>query len=341
LVEQRIENPRVGGSIPPQATSIHAPRQPIREPGRFYNCRRFSTIREVVAMDSIKDVLESLRLHIRSRLSNPLYAAYIFSWVILNFRVLLVLFSEGEWEDKIQYIDERMYPAWWHWAWFGFGYPLLAAVGIVLTTPFIQRWVSVFIREREKKTIALLLKIAEETPLPPEEADRLRKKLIDERQARKDEQGRLTAEVSELNAQVELLKKENDRLRAAAPVGIDVDEVVPEQRKQATAKLETLPVTASDFAGPDKNAMTALVSTGLSPGEATALNAMRDGEEVDADDLAMKMGLREEYAAQVLLDRLEGFRLISPSQEKSKYFFINSFGRQALSALMQRGFKPA
>jgi ATP-dependent protease ClpP protease subunit len=44
LVEQRIENPRVGGSIPPQATSVYAPRQPIRAPGRFYNWLRISTI---------------------------------------------------------------------------------------------------------------------------------------------------------------------------------------------------------------------------------------------------------------------------------------------------------
>jgi hypothetical protein len=47
LVEQRIENPRVGGSIPPQATSVYAPQRPIRVLGRFYKCACFSTISEV------------------------------------------------------------------------------------------------------------------------------------------------------------------------------------------------------------------------------------------------------------------------------------------------------
>ena len=31
----KIENPCVGGSIPPQATSIHAPQRPFRVLGRF------------------------------------------------------------------------------------------------------------------------------------------------------------------------------------------------------------------------------------------------------------------------------------------------------------------
>ena len=34
LVEQRIENPRVGGSIPPQATKIQA-KSPVRKTGLF------------------------------------------------------------------------------------------------------------------------------------------------------------------------------------------------------------------------------------------------------------------------------------------------------------------
>jgi hypothetical protein len=43
LVEQRIENPRVGGSIPPQATKLHAPQRPFRVLGRFYNRAELST----------------------------------------------------------------------------------------------------------------------------------------------------------------------------------------------------------------------------------------------------------------------------------------------------------
>ena len=39
-----IENPCVGGSIPPQATNIHAPQRPFRVLGRFYNLGMFSTI---------------------------------------------------------------------------------------------------------------------------------------------------------------------------------------------------------------------------------------------------------------------------------------------------------
>ena len=44
-VEQRIENPCVGGSIPPQATRLHAPQRPFRVLGRFYKNGSFSTKR--------------------------------------------------------------------------------------------------------------------------------------------------------------------------------------------------------------------------------------------------------------------------------------------------------
>lgn len=292
-------------------------------------------------MDSVKEVLESLRGHVRTRLSNPLYAAYIFTWVVLNFRVLLVLFSEGEWTEKIQYIDERMYPAWWHWAWFGFGYPLLVAIGIVLATPFIQRWISVFLREREKKTVAQLLKIAEETPLPPEEADRLRRRMINERQSRKAEESRLTTEIGELNAQIELLKKENDGLKIGRPPGFDITELTGDEPQESEGGGNALLLRESDFAGENRNQVMALVHTGLKTPEAEALYALRDGKDQDAFDLRQALGLPEEYLAQVLLDRLHGYRLVSPSNVKARHFAINSFGRQALSALIQRGFKSS
>ena len=43
----RIENPCVGGSIPPQATSVHAPQRPFRVLGRFYYLGLISTIRDL------------------------------------------------------------------------------------------------------------------------------------------------------------------------------------------------------------------------------------------------------------------------------------------------------
>jgi hypothetical protein len=45
----RIENPCVGGSIPPQATNIHAPQRPFRVLGRFYISLAISTIRPNIA----------------------------------------------------------------------------------------------------------------------------------------------------------------------------------------------------------------------------------------------------------------------------------------------------
>ncbi len=53
LVEQRIENPRVGGSIPPQATKIQAD-SPGQNPGLFAFLTRFLTVLLVLGCASLR-----------------------------------------------------------------------------------------------------------------------------------------------------------------------------------------------------------------------------------------------------------------------------------------------
>jgi len=75
----------------------------------------------------------------------------------------------------------------------------------VLLAPFVRRWVTVFIGERDRVTTAELLRVAGETPLSPDKADALRQGLLDERQRRIDERRALEAKVSELNSQIDVL----------------------------------------------------------------------------------------------------------------------------------------
>lgn len=46
-------------------------------------------------METVREFFDSIRKHLRDRLANPLYTAYLVSWAVLNFRLILVLFGEG------------------------------------------------------------------------------------------------------------------------------------------------------------------------------------------------------------------------------------------------------
>jgi hypothetical protein len=165
-------------------------------------------------METIRELLGSVRLYLKDRLSNPLWGAYVIAWAVFNSRLLLVLIGDGGWREKITYIDTRLYPENWQWAWFGLAYPLVVALLFVLIAPFIGRWVTIFLKAREKVTLEQLLAIADETPMPKGVAAQLRQNALSERQLRISERQRASEEMAELTRQIDHLLKENQQLRA-------------------------------------------------------------------------------------------------------------------------------
>ncbi len=272
-------------------------------------------------MDTLREVFDSLRNHIRSRLGNPLYGAYVVAWLAINFRLLLVLIGDGGWREKIAYIDATLYPTQWHWAWYGVSYPLLVAVAFVVFAPYAQRWVSVYTQTKEKATIEALLKVAGETPMGPEAADALRKSLLSERQRRVESERRFRAEIEELNAQLDEASKATHSTeyaaRAVSGEGDETEAVVPPSGR--------LKLFEFDFTG-GGNSVSQLLHAGLTKSQARALYDIRNEAEFDSEGLAFHMGLKDRFRAEVVLDQLRELNLVQRAQSEGM-FRIAYFGR--------------
>ena len=289
-------------------------------------------------MESWRDISNSLSAYLRSRLVNPIFGAYLVTWAVINFRLLLVLFGAGTWQEKIRYIDTRLYTEEWHWLIFGFAYPMVAAVLLVLGTPFINRWSTVFLRTREAETTRQLLALEEETPVTKAEATQLRRQLLAERESRIEDQEEAEKLRMEQAAQIDLLLQENKKLKSSNDGHAAI-------KTQDTSDLPIAPRTyeikESDLIGVTNRTMLGLTKRGLTHLQATALFAVRNGSNFNTNYLANEMGLSERHAALVLLDQLKGLDLIeSANVGSSNTYQISSAGRQALEAVLSRGFIP-
>lgn len=314
-------------------------------------------------METIRDFFASLGAYLKERLANPLYVCYVAAWCILNFRLLLVLSGDQTPAEKISHIDKLLYTEWWHWAWFGFGYPLLVAVAFVVASPFVHRWVSWYLKGREKRTIEGLLKIADETPLPKPAADRLRESLISERRRRLEEAQLATERLDEVEAQLEIAIRQKKELEARLLEGLkpstenpadpyagdDAPDISGGQSNHAGTEVASgkedaddlkavLPLSEEDFYGLPPTISLPLVKRGLTVEQARALHHVRNSQDFGLKALASRFPNKELYEMQVLADQLTGLRLMGYSSATGTYS-VTSAGRQALDAVVKRGFK--
>ena len=289
-------------------------------------------------METLRELLDSLKIHVRDRVANPLYVAFVISWIVYNYRFLMVMVGEGTWREKIAFIDSTLYPSPEHTFHRGFVYPLLTAVLFIVLAPFVRRWVTVFIAEREAVTIGELLRVNQQTPLSPAAADTLRRSLIEQRQNHLVEKREFHAKLTELNAQLDLLADQNLQATTAAKKFIGAH-----QATLPTAIIdgnEVFRLRGSDFVGGTPKGVSQLEELGLTRDQARALHVVRNEPYFSIPELQVSLGLPDDYAARVIVDKLRGLGLATFSQQVTGQFEITSLGRQALAAVTARGFDP-
>jgi hypothetical protein len=252
----------------------------------------------------------------------------------------------------------------WHWWWYGFAYPLCIAVVYVAFAPFAYRWVTLFIKEREKLTIEKLMQVADETPLPNEAANRLRKRIFQLEEEKKSQETVAQKELDELSAQVQLLKQENldlvEKLKAGglsseestatddATTGsnspgedgtVDLGKVagVGSNDKNPTLKAKrTFAFDVGQFVGVNPSDVVRLNEAGMTGDEILALYRLRNLTAFETTAFASVAQARDTFSAQVIFDRLIGLSLIRRVPNSARYQ-LTSFARQVLDTLMQAG----
>ncbi|MDO8774825.1 MAG: hypothetical protein Q7K57_40190 [Burkholderiaceae bacterium] len=305
-------------------------------------------------MEAIHGVFDSVKSYLSERFANPLYGAFVLAWAIVNFRLLLVFGGGGTWQEKISYIDTRLYVHWGDWALYGYVYPICTAIAYLLFSPVVNRAVTVYLRKQDKTTVEELLKIEGETPIPKPEADQLRKGLLTERQSRISEQQESSEKQAELSRQIDILLVENKKLKSefekseSVSSGILLPDVATGSTNDESEKSDDVAHYAfkqRDFIGLPQSTILPLVARGLSYLQAMGLYALKDGGRLEASYLKRALALNDNHSVSVLLDQLLGLKLIDGESTRSgvTFYSINSAGRQALEFALKQGFaaKPS
>ncbi len=156
-----------------------------------------------------------LRLHVQERLDNPLVGAYSLSWIVINYKFLMVLFSDSKPELKMALIEASVYPDWISLLYCFVG-PLVAAIVYIFILPYPAQFVMGFSLKRKRDAKLLRQKINDETPLTIEEAASLRKKFNDETRQYEKDIAEKESRIASLRGQVEGMEsqlKEGERER--------------------------------------------------------------------------------------------------------------------------------
>ncbi|RYE00576.1 MAG: hypothetical protein EOP50_03555 [Sphingobacteriales bacterium] len=164
-------------------------------------------------METLKELLESIRLQASDRVSNPLTGAFLLAWPIVNFRFILVLVGDGEWMSKITYIEANLYPEWKLTLVNGLLIPLAFALFYVFLYPPIAHRIVKLHKARRIVHRKEILDLEGDTPLTQENARKLREGIARERIGWRSQRDQLQIEVSDLAALNATMKTEVENLR--------------------------------------------------------------------------------------------------------------------------------
>ncbi|MTZ12800.1 hypothetical protein GNE00_03535 [Pseudomonas sp. JL972] len=98
------------------------------------------------------EIVDALREHIKERAASPLSGAFIVSWLLINHKLLVVLFSDVKPWVKFGYINNHLYPDLASLALSGIAYPLLMASFYIFIYPLPARKALLFTLEQKRRT---------------------------------------------------------------------------------------------------------------------------------------------------------------------------------------------
>lgn len=113
----------------------------------------------------IKDLATSIKATLYERISSPLAGSFIVSWILWNYKILIILFSSYEALYKINYIGEALsfekiivVPLLFGWTlpiptFVGKGllFPLLTALAYLFVYPYPSKWIYSYWKRRQKE----------------------------------------------------------------------------------------------------------------------------------------------------------------------------------------------
>ena len=118
---------------------------------------------------NFKDLSDSLINSLKGRITNPFFSSLIISWILINWEIVIYLFTNYPIDDKVTHIKSLGENSWSI-----FWYPLIAATIVIIVYPLIgnlSHWLYQYYRRMRKNVD---IHINKEAYLPLDEAKELR-----------------------------------------------------------------------------------------------------------------------------------------------------------------------
>lgn len=125
-------------------------------------------------MIEMEEFTKSIKAHLYERATSPLLGSFVMSWLLWNFKIVLVVISSMSPTDKIMYIDLLSAIDADHWFTRSLIFPLVTSIAYIFLFPFPARFVFVYSRRQQLKTKLMQQQIDNETPITREEARDIR-----------------------------------------------------------------------------------------------------------------------------------------------------------------------
>ncbi|MCX6899760.1 MAG: hypothetical protein NT105_13810 [Verrucomicrobia bacterium] len=156
----------------------------------------------------MKNLLESIRVHIYDRLSSPLFGAFCIAWLAWNHQYLLILCSDEHIVDRLELSRTAIFPDGWSIARRGFIYPFLSGAVFILVYPHVSRLFYGYWLRRQLETKQTRDKIENATLLTLEESRKLRVSMAQAQSKYDEEISRLVETNKALRLEIENRSKE-------------------------------------------------------------------------------------------------------------------------------------
>lgn len=194
-------------------------------------------------MESVKDILFSIKDWFKDRIGNPFFAAFIFAWLVLNWRVALIVFDDLTAIEKIRMLDQKFFTGEWDWFIYSFWWPSILAMAYVIFSPPLFQLTSGYHRWQQHRSAKLILRVDKIEPLTQEQAQILRDDRLQARLELKDQIKKHQILQSEYLIEIDRLQKTLAESGVGAVHPISANEIAP----------SAPPVVQSEYQGKVKN----------------------------------------------------------------------------------------
>ncbi len=154
------------------------------------------------------DVSKSIKATLYERVTSPLFGSFSISWIIWNYKTILVLISSLKVKEKISFI-ESSYPDILSLSLQGFIFPLISAVLFILIYPYPAKWIYRYWSKRQKELKDIKQEIDDTSLLTLKESREIRRELVKLESEYESEIEKTKLEINNLKSVILNLEEKN------------------------------------------------------------------------------------------------------------------------------------